>query len=93
MGAGLMAEITRGSIVKSSAGRDKDRFFVVLGVEGNFAEIADGSLRRAEKPKRKKLMHLKPTLSRLELPEAPGNRLLRDSLKEFNGLNEKQKLI
>ncbi|MDR2654976.1 MAG: KOW domain-containing RNA-binding protein [Oscillospiraceae bacterium] len=78
-----MVSIKTGSIVKSSAGRDKDRFFVVLGLEGNFAMIADGDLRRVDKPKRKKLMHLKPTRSRLDLPEAPGNSLLREELRKF----------
>lgn len=56
-----MAEIEIGSAVRSKAGRDKNRFFAVLSLEGTFAYIADGDLRTIEKPKKKKLMHLAAT--------------------------------
>ena len=53
-----------GSIVRSAAGRDAKRIFVILavegdsGAEGGYVWLADGKLRRIEKPKRKKLRHL-----------------------------------
>lgn len=50
-----------GDIVLSRAGRDKDRHFVVMSVDGIFAMVCDGDLRKADKPKRKKLKHLKKT--------------------------------
>ncbi len=53
--------IKQGSIVKAVAGRDRDRFFVVLKTEGRFAYIADGKTRKIDKPKRKKLIHLAKT--------------------------------
>ena len=53
--------ICQGSIVKAKAGRDKDRFFVVLRLEGNYAYIADGKRRKVQAPKRKNLRHLAPT--------------------------------
>ena len=34
--------IQKGSVVRALAGRDKDGFFVVLGVEDSYALIADG---------------------------------------------------
>lgn len=52
--------IVRGSIVRAKAGREKDNFFVVLGVESGYAYIADGRTRKLEKPKKKKLIHLAP---------------------------------
>lgn len=54
-------DIVKGSIVRAKAGRDKDKFFVVLETDGGYALIADGRRRRVEKPKRKKLIHLAPT--------------------------------
>jgi ribosomal protein L14E/L6E/L27E len=51
-------EIKSAFIVKSLAGRDHDRLFVVLGVEPDFALLADGRLRKVQKPKRKKLKHI-----------------------------------
>ena len=79
-----MAVTVVGSIVKSAAGRDKNRFFVVLALEDvGFAYIADGRLRKTEKPKKKKLIHLRPTNTVLE-PEAwRSNLQLRHSLDAF----------
>ena len=79
-----MAVTVVGSIVKSAAGRDKNRFFVVLALEdGGFAYIADGRLRKTEKHKKKKLIHLRPTNTVLE-PEAwRSNLQLRHSLDAF----------
>ena len=42
----------------SKAGRDAGRRFIVLRVEEPFCYIADGDLRKAEKPKKKKILHL-----------------------------------
>ncbi len=48
-----------GSIVLSRAGRDEGRRFLVVGLEGEeYALIADGDLRMALRPKRKKYRHL-----------------------------------
>ena len=48
-------DIVKGSVVRAKAGRDKDKFFVVLQTDGEYALIADGKRRRVEHPKRKKL--------------------------------------
>jgi len=47
------------SFVFSIAGRDSGRLFLVTEVAGDYALIADGKLRRLEKPKRKKIRHLR----------------------------------
>lgn len=50
-----MAVTVVGSIVKSAAGRDKNRFFVVLALEdGGFAYIADGRLAQDGKAQKEK---------------------------------------
>jgi ribosomal protein L14E/L6E/L27E len=49
-----------GRIATSCAGRDKGRSFIIVGVFDNqHVYIADGSLRKLENPKKKKLRHLK----------------------------------
>lgn len=51
-----------GQIVKSRAGRDAKRFFVVVGFIGeDYVLLADGDLRKIQKPKKKKKMHVQPT--------------------------------
>lgn len=48
-----------GQYVKSKAGRDKDRIFIILAIiDENYLQVADGDLRKADKPKRKKIKHL-----------------------------------
>lgn len=42
------------------AGRDKDRYFIVLAVEDEqYVAISDGKMRKTDHPKRKKKKHLK----------------------------------
>lgn len=52
-------DVALGQIVHSKAGRDKGRYFIVVGiVDRNYVLIADGDLRKINSPKKKKLMHL-----------------------------------
>lgn len=48
-----------GRVVSSKVGRDKGKFFIVVGIlDENHVYISDGDLRIIEKPKKKKLKHL-----------------------------------
>ncbi len=52
-------EVVVGQFVKSKAGRDKDRTFIIVDIIDDFyVLVADGDLRRIEKPKKKKIKHL-----------------------------------
>ena len=51
-------EIATSNIVRSAAGRDKGKLFVVLAVEGEYLLLADGKSRKVETPKRKKRRHV-----------------------------------
>lgn len=52
-------DITVGQVVKSRAGRDKGRIFLVLDIiDEQNVSIIDGDLRRLDNPKQKKLKHL-----------------------------------
>ena len=42
-----------GTIVLSLMGRDRDRYYIIVGVcQGDFVLIADGDLRRVSDPKK-----------------------------------------
>ena len=59
--------IALGQVVISRAGRDTGKKFVVVRVIDNlFVEVSDGDLRRVEKPKKKKIKHLKTTDDKVE---------------------------
>ena len=81
-----------GSLVLSKAGRDKDRYFIIIGiVDSNHVNIADGDLRKIENPKMKKLIHLKlveecvPNLAEhLNKNSKLTNAMLRKLLKDID---------
>ena len=51
-------EIAKSNIVRSDAGRDQGKLFIVLAVEGEYLLLADGKSRKVEHPKRKKRRHV-----------------------------------
>ncbi len=73
-----------GQIVKSTAGRDKNTFFVVTEVNGDYAVICDGKHRPLEKPKMKKLKHLSETTHTVDLNQVKTNKEFRRVLHRFN---------
>ena len=69
----MSVEVSVGDLVVSRAGRDKGRPFVVQKAEEGFVYLVDGDLRKLDRPKKKKRMHVKPYpkkgLCRMEFPE------------------------
>ncbi|MCR4712169.1 MAG: KOW domain-containing RNA-binding protein [Clostridia bacterium] len=49
-----------GQLVRSKAGRDSGRYYLVLRAETDFLLVADGRRRPVENPKRKNIRHLQP---------------------------------
>ena len=49
-----------GSIAVSLAGHDRNRAFIIVGVlDEGYVAVADGRRRKIEKPKRKKMKHIR----------------------------------
>ena len=73
-----------GRFAVSTAGRDKGRVFMIIGTpEENFVLLSDGSLRRLEEPKRKKLKHIKLLANDpVEIPET--NKKLSELIKNIS---------
>lgn len=73
-----------GQFVLSIAGRDVNRLFVVFDViDDNYVMIADGMLRSINKPKKKKLKHLKamPDLGMLDITQVRSDKALAKVIK------------
>ncbi len=51
-----------GRIVRSLRGHDKDRLYLAVGEENGYLFLSDGKGRCLEKPKRKKIKHIRPIL-------------------------------
>lgn len=57
-----MKNIQKGQIVRSLAGRDKGRFFLVVDLlDENHVLLSDGELRKVSLPKKKKIKHIAKT--------------------------------
>ena len=54
-------DFVRGLVVRSSAGRDRGGFLVVLEADSSSAVVCDGKRRALEHPKKKNLKHLAAT--------------------------------
>ena len=53
-------ELRKGMLAISKAGHDKDCWYMVLRVEGDWAFLVNGKNRTLDVPKKKKLKHLQP---------------------------------
>lgn len=56
-----MNKLQYGQIIKSKAGRDQDKIFVIIDIQGEYVYLVDGHFRRIENPKKKKFKHIQPT--------------------------------
>lgn len=52
-----------GILAVSKAGHDSGRIYLVLTIEGSFALCVDGRIRLLDRPKRKRVTHLRPIAS------------------------------
>ena len=73
-----------GNVVRCTAGREKDRFYLVIEVRNGQAAIADGKTRKLAAPKWKNTKHLAATNHKLELAAVPTDRKLRCALAPLN---------
>lgn len=91
-----LTDILVGQVVRSKAGRDKGRFFVVCEVlSEDMVCLVDGDIRPLERPKKKKVKHLARTKTVipemgdiLEDPDQRYNAFIRRSLKRFQEKNQ-----
>lgn len=89
-----MMEINRSDIVIALNGRDKGKHFFVVEMEDIYAFLSDGKSRRIDKPKRKKLKHLKletksdcRTASKIRCGDKVTNSEIRRALAEYTADN------
>lgn len=67
--------ITKGMVVKSTAGKECGGLYVVTELSDKFALIADGRKRKLAKPKKKSLKHLRFTDNIIEMNDITDKKL------------------
>lgn len=86
------SDIHLGQVVRSKAGRDKGKVFVVLNViNDEYVLVVDGDYRRMDNPKKKKIKHLivyKTVIDelseKLKNQQKINNAYIRKALDPFN---------
>lgn len=74
-----------GSVVKSIAGHDKNKFYVIVSMRQDYVTIADGRARKLAKPKIKNIKHIRATKTILDLEVVTTDKKLRLALLPFQG--------
>ena len=75
-------QLEPGMLVRSKAGHDKDRIYVVIRAEDEYVYVADGDLRPLRHVKRKNVRHLQPVL-KMRLEGAPDDAAVRSLIRKY----------
>ena len=57
----------KGNLVLATKGKEKNQYFVIMNVEGNFAYIVDGKRLKTNNPKKKSMKHIQKA-SKIKFP-------------------------
>lgn len=88
----LNKEELLGRVVLSTAGRDSGKLYIIIDViDDNYVLLTDGKLRPENKPKKKKLRHLRFTdiiAEEIKQDILSGKRLDNSTIRRFLQLND-----
>lgn len=76
-------------LARSLAGHDKNKIYVITGMEGAYIYLADGRLRPVGNPKKKKYRHVQVIKREYDIREADDAKIRR-ILREWNKEEVKQ---
>lgn len=82
-----VCEWTAGMIVRSTAGNDAGRYYIILSAEGKRCLVTDGRHRKLCRPKAKNIKHLESAGKEVDLAECNTDRKIRHALTglQFGG--------
>lgn len=76
-------KLSKGLVVRATAGRDSGKLFAVTDIQGGYCFIADGKSRKLASHKRKNLKHICPTDSMINLNDNITDKKLRNLLRQL----------
>lgn len=68
-------KLSKGSVIKAVAGRDRGKLFAVTDIQGGYCFIADGKKRKLASHKRKNIKHICPTDSVININDITDKKL------------------
>lgn len=78
-----MERFEEGMLVKSKAGHDKGKVYVISNLDDTYIYVVDGRLKTLDKPKKKKYSHVQVIHKKYEIQNADDTAIKR-ILKMYN---------
>lgn len=79
-----MRELKAGQIVCSTAGHDKNQFYIINRVEGEYVFLVDGKYKLLSHPKKKRKKHIKYVADvSKQWTDKPNDLLVKQILKKY----------
>lgn len=79
-----MQKIKQGQLVRSTAGHDKEQFYIIIGVDEEYVYLVDGKLKTLEHPKKKNRKHIAYVADiSSELIKKPDNLYIKQIIKRY----------
>ena len=78
----------KGTVVISKAGYEKDSFFAVIAISGNYVYVSIGKRFKLANPKKKNVKHIAVTGKILKGQEILTDKQLRNALAEYRSSNK-----
>jgi len=69
-----------GDVIVSKAGKDKDSYFCVVDLKDSYCFLRDGKIHKLEKPKRKKIKHVRKSPYRVQSEALQVNKHLKKAI-------------
>ena len=76
--------LERGTVVRSSAGRDKGKLLAVMQSENGRVLVCDGKERPVDRPKSKNIRHVESVGAFVTEAEMATNRALKKAIRRLN---------
>lgn len=93
----MILNLAPGQLVKSSQGRDRGQWMIILNiVDNDYALLCDGKIRKIEKPKKKKLKHISKTniifddIQKKIMQNNISNADIRKKIADYCSLNKRE---
>lgn len=76
-------KLSKGSVVRATAGKDNGKLFAVTDIQDGYCFIANGKSRKLASHKRKNIKHICPTNSMININDNITDKKLRTLLRQL----------
>lgn len=75
----------KGNLAISKAGRDKGQIYVIINEDSEYVYLCNGTVRTADKPKKKRKKHVQPIVNGVVCEDFANNEIIREVIRHYIG--------